>query len=268
MPAPRNTFKAALAARQSQIGLWLGLADPYMAEISAGAGFDWLLIDGEHGPNHIRSILGQLQAVAALPSHPVVRVPIGESWIIKQVLDLGAQSILVPMVETAEQARTLVRAVRYPPQGMRGVGAALARASSFNMVPDYLQTANAEICLLLQIESRAGLAKLDEIAAVDGVDGVFIGPSDLAADMGYLGNPGAPEVQAAVRESLDRIVRSGKAAGILTADARLGQGYIAQGATFVAVGTDVTLFAKAAAGLAAQFKKSRLAPVPAAGQTY
>ncbi|TPL21074.1 4-hydroxy-2-oxoheptanedioate aldolase [Mesorhizobium sp. B2-4-9] len=254
MPAPRNAFKAALKAGQVQIGLWLGLANPYTAEIAAGAGFDWLVIDGEHGPNDIPLILGQLQCVAASGGRPVVRAVAGETWMIKQLLDIGAQTVLVPMVETPEQAMELVRATRYPPLGVRGVGAALARASAFNRIPDYLQTADDEICLLVQLETRAGLDRLEDIAAVDGVDGVFVGPSDLAADMGYLGRPGEPEVQAAVESALKRIIATGKPAGILTADQTLAARYLEIGATFVAVGTDVTIFSSSLSTLADKFK--------------
>ncbi len=254
MPAPKNTFKAALEARQAQIGLWLGLANANTAEIAAVAGFDWLLVDGEHAPNDIPLIVSQLQAIAARGGHAVVRPVIGETWMIKQLLDIGAQSLLVPMVETAEQARDLVRATRYPPHGVRGVGAALARASAFNRIPDYLTTANEEICLLVQIESRSALKVVEEIAAVEGVHGVFIGPSDLAADMGYLGKPGEAEVQAAVEDGIARIIKAGKPAGILTADLTLASRYLELGATFVAVGTDVTLLSTAMANLAGKFK--------------
>jgi 4-hydroxy-2-oxoheptanedioate aldolase len=270
MPAPVNRFKAGLAARTPQIGLWLGLAEAYTAELAAGAGFDWLLVDGEHGPNDIRSILGQLQAIAAGGGQAVVRLPIGESWMIKQVLDIGAQSILVPMVESAAQAEALVRAVRYPPHGMRGVGAALARASRFNQIGDYLTTADAEICLIVQIESRKGLEALEEIAAVEGVDGVFVGPSDLAADMGHIGKPGAAPVQAAVEEALTRIQAAGKAAGILIADPALARRYLEIGASFVAVGTDVTIFAKALGDLAKSFDRGTgaAATAPESGRVY
>jgi 4-hydroxy-2-oxoheptanedioate aldolase len=257
MPAPRNNFKAALLNGEAQIGLWLGLANAYTAEICAGAGFDWLLIDGEHAPNDIPVMAAQLQAIAASGSHAVVRPPIGEPWIIKQLLDIGAQTILVPMVETAPQARELVQAMRYPPHGVRGVGAALARASAFNRIPDYLATANDETCLLVQLESRAGLAALEEIAAVDGVDGIFIGPADLAADMGHLGKPGVPEVQAAVEDAIMRIQKCGNAAGILTSDTQLAARYLELGAAFVAVGTDVTLLAYATSTLASKFKAAR-----------
>jgi 4-hydroxy-2-oxoheptanedioate aldolase len=254
MPAPLNTFKAALGREGAQIGLWLGLANAYTAEIAAGAGFDWLLIDGEHAPNDLPTMVGQLQAIAASASHPVVRAPIGESWIIKQLLDIGAQTILVPMVETADQAAGLVRAMRYPPHGVRGVGAALARASNFNRVPDYLATANAQTCLLVQVETVAAMQAIDAIAAVEGVDGVFIGPSDLAADMGYLGRPGEKAVQDAVEDGIARIIAAGKPAGILTADETLARRYIALGARFVAVGTDVTLLSQATTALLGKFK--------------
>ncbi|WP_240229381.1 4-hydroxy-2-oxoheptanedioate aldolase [Devosia lacusdianchii] len=254
MPAPRNAFKSALQKHEKQIGLWLGLANAYTAEICAGAGFDWLVVDGEHAPNDLPIMVAQLQAIAASGVRPVVRAPIGETWIIKQLLDIGAQTILVPMVESAAQARELVRAVNYPPMGIRGVGAAMARASAFNRIPDYLTTANDEVCLVVQLESQVGLTALEEIAAVEGVEGIFIGPSDLAADMGYLGRPGEPAVQAAVEDGIARILKAGKPAGILTADTTLAARYLELGASFVAVGTDVTLFSQATSALAAKFK--------------
>ncbi|MEK1932812.1 MAG: 4-hydroxy-2-oxoheptanedioate aldolase [Pararhizobium sp.] len=259
MPAPENTFKRALIEKRRQIGLWLALANPYTAEILGDAGYDWLLIDGEHAPNDIPLMMAQLQALKGSPSHPVVRAPIGEAWLLKQILDIGAQTVLVPMVESGEQAKALVRAVRYPPHGMRGVGAALARASAFNKIPDYLQTANDEVCLLLQIESRAGLAALDDIATTEGVDGVFIGPADLAADMGHLGRPGDAEVQQAVEAALIRIQSHGKAAGILTADQALAKRYLELGATFVAIGNDVGLLANGASRLLSDFRKASAA---------
>ncbi|TAX26642.1 4-hydroxy-2-oxoheptanedioate aldolase [Rhizobium leguminosarum] len=255
MPAPKNTFKAALMEKRSQMGLWLALANPYTAEILGDAGYDWLLIDGEHAPNDIPLMMAQLQALKGSPSHPIIRAPIGEAWLLKQILDIGAQTVLVPMVESGDQAKAMVRAVRYPPHGMRGVGAALARASAFNRIPDYLQTANEEICLLLQIESRAGLAALDDIATTDGVDGVFIGPADLAADMGHLGRPGDVEVQQAVEAALIRIQAHGKAAGILTADQALARRYVELGATFVAIGNDVSLLANGASRQLSDFRK-------------
>lgn len=244
MPAPHNPFKHAIAKGDLQLGCWMGLADPYIAEISAGAGFDWLLIDGEHAPNDLRSIVAQLQVLAARDSHAVVRPPIGETWIIKQLLDAGAQTLLIPMVESAAQARDLVDAVTYPPHGVRGVGSALARASDFAAIGDYLTTARDEICLLAQVENQKGMAALDDILNVDGIDGVFIGPSDLAADMGFIGQAGAAEVQAAVLGAMEKIVASGKAAGILTLDQNLQQECRRIGATFIATEIDVTLFAR------------------------
>ncbi|EJJ27075.1 4-hydroxy-2-oxoheptanedioate aldolase [Rhizobium sp. CF142] len=257
MPAPRNAFKRALAEKRPQLGLWLALANPYTAEICAGAGYDWLLIDGEHAPNDLPLMTAQLQALKGSLSHPVIRAPVGETWILKQILDIGAQTVLVPMIESGEQAKAMVRSVRYPPHGVRGVGAALARASEFNRIPDYLQTANNEVCLLLQIESRAGLDAIDEIATADGVDGVFIGPADLAADMGHLGKPGDAEVQQAVEAALIRIQSHGKAAGILTADQSLAKHYLALGATFVAIGNDVSLLASSASRLLSNFRNAR-----------
>ena len=252
MPAPKNEFKAALSRGERQIGCWLGLADAYSAEIMGTAGFDWLLIDGEHAPNDLRSILAQLQVLESSASHSVVRLPIGETWMIKQVLDLGAQNILIPMVESGEQAAALVKAVQYPPRGVRGVGSALARASKFSGIPDYPSTADDEICLLVQVENRAGMAALDDILALDGIDGVFIGPADLAADMGHIGKPGAPEVQDAIAGAVRRILEAGKAAGILAVDPASIDTYADLGVTFLAVGIDVTLLAGAARALAAR----------------
>lgn len=268
MPAPRNLFKLALKEGRAQIGLWQALANPYTVEICAGAGYDWLLLDAEHAPNDVPLLVSQLQAMKGTASHAVIRPPIGETWIIKQMLDIGAQTLLIPMVESREIAETLVKAVRYPPHGVRGVGAALARASAFNRIPDYLPTANDEICLLLQVESRAGLAALDDISSTEGVDGVFIGPADLAADMGYLGKPGAPEVQAEVEKALAKIQSHGKAAGILIGDLALAKRYLELGATFVAIGNDVTLLANATTKLLDDFKKVDAAKPPADAKVY
>jgi 4-hydroxy-2-oxoheptanedioate aldolase len=268
MPAPKNLFKQALKEGRAQIGLWQALANAYTVEICAGAGYDWLLLDAEHAPNDVPLLVTQLQAMKGTTSHAVIRPPIGETWIIKQMLDIGAQTLLIPMVESKEMAETMVKAVSYPPHGVRGVGAALARASAFNRIPDYLPTANDEICLLLQVESRAGLAALDAIASTEGVDGVFIGPADLAADMGYLGKPGAPEVQAAVEKALAKIQSHGKAAGILIGDLSLAKRYLELGATFVAIGNDVTLLANATTKLLDDFKKAEAAKPPADAKVY
>lgn len=249
-----NPFKAALARGDAQIGLWLGLANPYSAELVAGAGFDWLLIDGEHAPNTVPSILAQLQAIAPYPAHAVVRVPWNDPVMIKQVLDLGAQTLLVPMVQSADEARAAVAATRYPPHGIRGVGSALARASRWNRVGDYLHRANGEMAVLVQVETRAGLDAIDAIARVDGVDGVFIGPADLAADLGHLGNPAHPDVQRAIDGAIRAIGAAGKAPGILSADEAAARRYLDAGAVFVAVGVDTTLLARSAEQLAARFK--------------
>jgi 4-hydroxy-2-oxoheptanedioate aldolase len=251
-----NTFKATLkSGERAQIGLWLGLTDPICAEISAGAGFDWLLIDGEHAPNDVRSILAQLQAVAPYSVHPIVRPVSGDVHLIKQLLDIGAQTLLVPLVESAEQAKQLVAAMRYPPAGIRGVGAALARASQWNRVTNYLHEANDEMCLLVQVETRLGLDHLDAIAAVDGVDGVFIGPSDLSAALGHLGNPTHADVQLAIEDAIARIRASGRAAGILSTDETLSRRYLSLGCTFVAVGLDGNLLMRVTQDLARKFRE-------------
>jgi 4-hydroxy-2-oxoheptanedioate aldolase len=252
--ATDNPFKQAIQANNRQIGLWLSMANSYSAEMCASCGFDWALIDGEHSPNDLSSILGQLQAISSYPTHAVVRPPIGETWKIKQLLDMGATNLLVPMVDTAEQARELVRAVRYPPHGVRGVGPRLARVSQFGAEPDYIKKANDRVCLLVQIESRQGLENLGEIAAVDGVDGVFIGPSDLSASMGLIGQPGHPDVQAAVADAVKRIAAAGKPSGILTLNTQEAHRYIGKGVCFVAVGGDVAILTDGARMLAKQFR--------------
>jgi 4-hydroxy-2-oxoheptanedioate aldolase len=248
-----NTFKAALARGDKQIGLWLSLAQPYTAEVCATAGFQWLLIDGEHAPNDVRSILAQLQAVAPYAAQPVVRAVEGQPALIKQLLDIGAQTLLIPMVDTAEQAAALVAATRYPPQGMRGVGSAVARVSRWSQRSNYLDIANDEVCLLVQAETTTALRNLADICAIDGVHGVFIGPADLAASMGHRGNPGHPEVQAAIEGAIRTIVASGKAAGTLTSDPAAARRYLELGAQFVAVGVEVLLLAQATRRLAQEF---------------
>jgi 4-hydroxy-2-oxoheptanedioate aldolase len=246
-------FKTALSQDRPLVGLWLGMADAYAADLAAQAGFDWLVVDGEHAPNDLRSILAQLQVLESAGAAAVVRPPMGETWLIKQLLDIGAETLLIPMVETADQAEALVRAVRYPPRGVRGMGAALARASRFNTVPGYAAKADDNICLLVQAESRAALDNLDAILAVDGVDGVFIGPADLAADMGFPGQPNTPEVWAAIQDALTRIAGAGKPAGILTFDEGLNRRCIDLGARFVAVGADVTEYTAALRALARRY---------------
>ena len=255
MPAPQNALKHRLAAGEVLHGCWLGMADAYVAEIAATCGFDWLLIDGEHAPNDIRSLSSQLAVVMQSPTLPVVRLVNDDSALIKQALDIGAQSLLIPMVESAEQVMRILQATRYPPHGVRGVGAALARASRFSDIPDYLTTANDQICLLVQVESRAGMAALHEILAVKGIDGVFIGPADLAADMGHLGNASHPDVQAAVLDAIRLIRKAGLAAGVLSTEVDFITDCTAAGANFVGVGVDVMLYAGAMRDLAATWCK-------------
>lgn len=261
---PGNPFKKALAAKQPQIGLWLSMADPYLAEVSATAGFDWLLVDGEHAPNDLRSTLAALQAIAPYRSQPVVRAVAGDVALVKQLLDIGAQNLLIPMVDTAEQARKLVSATRYPPGGIRGVGSAVGRASLWNQRAEYLDVADDEVCLLVQAETVTALKNLEEICTVDGIAGVFIGPADLSASLGHRGKPGHPEVQAAIEGAITRIVKSGKAAGILTSDNALARRYLELGATFVATGVDVLLYANAARKLAAEFGRGAAVAKPGA----
>ncbi|APD13546.1 aldolase/citrate lyase family protein [Pandoraea pulmonicola] len=244
-----NAFKHTLARRVPQIGLWLGLASPYTAEMFGSIGFDWLVIDNEHAPNSIETTLAQLQALEGSTSHAVVRASCDSDVEIKRWTDIGVQTLLIPMIESEEQARRVVSAMRYPPRGHRGVGATLARASRWQQVPDYLHRANDQMCTLLQVESRAGLDALTAICSVDGVDGVFIGPADLAASLGHLGNAAHPEVQGAIGGAIDTIVKSGKAAGILTGDLELARNYLARGATFVAVGSDVSILMSGAKAL-------------------
>lgn len=246
-------WRAALRGDAAQVGMWVASGSPVIAEICAGSGLDWLLIDSEHAPNDVISIQLQLQAVAPYAVTPVVRPPTGDPVQIKQLLDAGAEAILVPMVESAEQARELVAATRYPPAGFRGVGAALARASRWNRVPGYLAGANDEVCLMVQVESVAGLAALAEICAVDGVDGVFLGPADLAASMGHLGRPDHPQVVAAVESAIATINAAGIAAGVNAFVESAARRYLELGVRFILVGADVFMLARGSEDLATRF---------------
>ena len=267
-----NQFRNALRLGNAQIGLWIGLADENVAEALAGCGFDWLLLDGEHAPNDVRTVLAQLRAIAPYPVHPVVRPVQGDVALIKQYLDVGAQTLLIPMIDTAEQAAQMVRAMRYAPEGIRGMGAALARASRWNQVEDYLNKANDEMCLLVQAETPLAMKNLPAIAATEGVDGVFFGPADLSASMGYRGQASHPEVQRAILGGIATVRAAGKAAGILMADRQLAQTYLDAGALFVAVGVDATLLVRAATELARSFAKpsvqGRIAQPSALGGPY
>ena len=245
MDVPENTLKSAMRAGQTQFGVWLNTGSPIVAELAGHCGFDWCLVDAEHGPITLSEISTQLQALASTPTQAVVRVPDAQAWMVKQVLDTGAQTVLVPMVDTGDQAAAMGRAMLYPPQGMRGMGAAIARASTFGTMTDYALNANDQVCLLVQAESAAALKNIDAIAAADGVDGVFIGPADLSADMGYLGQADHPDVLAAIDHMIDRIHAAGKISGILTFSADRSRYYADKGVGFIGVGADVAIFGRA-----------------------
>ncbi len=253
MELPVNHFKHAIAAGRQQIGLWVSLANPYSAEICAGAGFDWILLDGEHSPNDPISVMPQLQAAAPYPVSPIVRPAWNDKVLIKRYLDVGAQSLLIPYVQTEEEAQAAVAAIRFPTRGVRGV-AGVTRASRFGRVADYATKAEQELCLLVQIETRLGLDNLEAITRTDGIDGVFIGPADLAAGLGHLGQQAHPEVQAAIRAAVTCIKACGKPAGILAVDEASARRYIEWGTTFTAVGLDAMILAREAEKLAAKFK--------------
>lgn len=248
-----NRFKASLKAGKPNIGLWISIPDAFTTEICATAEFDWMLLDGEHTPSDARTVLSQLQACGAYNTQAVARPPVGHTHLIKQLLDVGVQNLLIPMVDTAEQAQQLVGDVRYPPQGNRGVGFGAARVSRWGARKDYAQGANDEICLLVQVETKTGLANLEAICQVEGVDGVFLGPSDISAALGYLGSPGHPDVVSEIERCIAVILKHGKAAGILTPDRTLAKRYLELGCTFVAVGVDASLLANSVRDLKAHF---------------
>lgn len=252
MQCPVNTLKAQMQAGQPQYGLWLNTASPIVAELAGTAGYDWCLIDGEHGPQGLSAMVPQVQALAASGTPAVVRIPDPQVWMVKQVLDLGVQTVLVPMVDTGAQAAEMGRAARYPPDGMRGMGAVIARASRFGALSDYASRANDEICMLVQAESKAALNNIDDIARAAGVDGVFIGPADLSADMGRPMDD--PEVLEAIDHMIERIKAAGKIAGILTFAPDRSQYYAARGVTFVGVGADVAIFRRALEGVIAEVR--------------
>jgi 4-hydroxy-2-oxoheptanedioate aldolase len=253
MELRRNAFKHAIAAGELQIGLWCSLCSNIAADIVRDCGFDWLLLDSEHSPNEIPDLLAQLQAVEGGTATPIVRPAWNDMVLIKRCLDIGAQALLIPYVQDADEAQRAVAAVRYPPRGVRGVAAA-SRASRFGRVADYLKVADREICLLVQVETGAALEKLEAIAGVDGVDGVFIGPSDLSASLGQVGNPAHSAVQAALADAVRRLKAVGKPAGILTGNEEEARRYIGWGYTFVAVGSDVGLLGRGGEVLARKFK--------------
>lgn len=254
MNLPKNRFKRALAEKRQQIGLWCSLPGSYAAEVVAPSGFDWLLFDTEHSPGDVLTVLPQLQAVAAYDVSPIVRPASNDAVLIKRYLDIGAQTLLIPYVQNREEAEAAASAMRYPPAGIRGVSG-LTRATRFGRVTGYAKRAEEELCLLVQLETRAAVEALEAIAQVDGVDGVFIGPADLAASLGYPGEPGHPEVVAAVEGAIRRLAALGKPAGILTPDITFAARCIELGTTFTAVGVDAGLLARGTEALAAKFRQ-------------
>jgi 4-hydroxy-2-oxoheptanedioate aldolase len=250
---PQNPFKRALKAGQPQIGLWSSLSSNYSVEVIAGAGFDWILLDMEHSPNDLESLLSQLQAAAPYATHPIVRVPWNDMVTIKRVLDAGAQSLLIPYVQNASEAKAAVSNTRYPPAGVRGV-AGTTRATRFGRVKDYAKRAHEELCVLVQLETKPALEEIEKVAAIDGVDGIFIGPADLHASMGYTGETANPAVMPLIEDSIRRIRKAGKAPGYLSPVEADAKRMLAAGAQFVAVGADVGLLARGAENLLAKFK--------------
>lgn len=253
MDLPINHFKRAIMAGEQQIGLWSSLASNVTTEVLAGAGFDWLLIDAEHAPNDVRSVLGQLQAMMEHRTAPIVRVPMNDKIEIKRYIDIGVQSFLIPMVETVEEAQAAVAATRFAPDGMRGF-AGVSRASRFGRIPDYHRRAHEEICILVQVESLEGIENIEAIAAVPGIDGVFIGPGDLSAAMGHLADQGNAEVVELIEKAIRRIVAAGNRPGILTGDETLARKYMEAGCLFTAVGLDTGILARGAEALARKYK--------------
>jgi 4-hydroxy-2-oxoheptanedioate aldolase len=258
MTMPINHFKRAIAAGQLQLGLWSGLSNNITVEVLANSGFDWLLLDTEHSPNELPMVHSQLQAISQGKAHPIVRPPWNDTVTIKRYLDVGVQSLLIPFIQDAQEARNAVAATRYPPLGVRGYSAA-ARASDYGRVKDYPSRCEEHLCVLLQVETPHALANIESIADVDGVDGIFIGPGDLSASMGHIGQPMHPEVVAAIEDAVRRIRACGKAAGILVGDEALARHYIEIGFTFVAVGSDIGILARGAEALAAKFKQGETA---------
>ena len=249
-----NKFKASLSQEKVQYGIWNGIPHSYAAEILGGAGFDFVVIDAEHGTFDINQIVGQLQALSRYDVSAIVRIASADSILMKRLMDAGVQTFIIPMVESGEEAALMGKALRYPPEGIRGVGTALARAAQWNRVNNYFQDANDQMCLITQVESVKGVEALDDILKVEHVDVVFLGPADLAGSMGYLGQPGHPDVKAEVKKCFDKIVASGKIAAILTSSEQLIEEYKQQGASVIAVGLDTIILAKATKALAEKYK--------------
>ncbi len=249
----KNPFKAAIARGELQIGLWSTLCSPVVADVISDSGYDWIVIDTEHSPNETPDVLAQLQIYRASASNPMVRPAWNDAVLIKRLLDIGAQTLLLPYVQSEAEAKAAVAATRYPPAGVRGVTAS-GRGARFGRVKDYMTRAAEEICVIVQVETGEALKSLEAIASVEGVDGVFIGPGDLAASLGHVGNPAHPEVQAAIKAGIDTLKRVGKPGGVLSPNEEEARRYIEWGFTFVAVGSDMGLLLKNADALRARFR--------------
>lgn len=253
MENPKNNFKHAIKAGKTQIGLWVSIPSNYSTEVVAGAGFDWLLIDTEHSPADVETVLTQIQAAAGYPSHPIVRIPSNDVITIKRYLDIGVQTILIPQVNSVQEAKQAVASVRYPNEGLRGV-AGTNRATRFGRVKNYFKKAHEEICVLVQAESREALDQIEAIAAIDGIDGIFIGPADLHASFGMVGEKAHADMMPVIDKAIERIAKAGKAPGILTDSDENARRWMKCGASFIAVGADVGLLARGADALCAKFK--------------
>ncbi|MDF2153447.1 4-hydroxy-2-oxoheptanedioate aldolase [Vibrio sp. CAU 1672] len=263
-----NRFKIGLNSDDTLWGLWMGLPDTSCAEICGSAGFDWVLIDGEHGSFGLTEIKHHLQALAPHSAAPIVRAEDGNPTLIKRLLDIGAQTLLIPMVNDAQQAREVVQACFYPPLGTRGIGSALARASQWNRIPHYLHRANDHVCVLVQVETKEAIDNIEQIAAVEGIDGIFIGPSDLCGSMGHIGNPGHPEVVAAINHAIEVIKAAGKAPGILSLNPAEAKQYARQGVKFIGAGVDTLILRLGAESLAYQLKHNQDADSPVVDNVY
>ena len=251
MDLPKNTFKAAIARREQQVGIWSSFCSNVVADVLGTAGYDWALIDMEHSPNDLMSVLGQLQAYEVGGTTAIVRPPWNEPVIVKQLLELGALTLLFPMVQNAAEAKAAVAATRYAPRGIRGVSA-VTRTSRYGRVKNYFQRVEEEICVLVQVETRTALANVEEIAAVEGVDGVFFGPADLSADMGLIGQPGHDDVSALIQKGHEAVQAAGKPSGILVGDPVQAIRWLKAGFSFVACGSDLALLARGAEALRAR----------------
>ena len=252
-----NRWTERIGDGRPRFGMWLASGSGYVTEICAGSGIDWVLLDQEHAPNDLRTTLEQLQVLAGYPDVDVlVRPPSADPVFIKQLLDIGAQNIIVPMIAEPAAAAAAVAATRYPPAGIRGVGSALARASRWNRISEYLVKADASVSLTVQVETVSGLEHLGDIADVDGVDAVFIGPADLAASMGRLGQPEHPEVVSAIETALATVIERGKSAGVNAFKESVARRYLRAGVSFVLVGADVALLARGAEELVTKYRRS------------